>query len=75
MGPHELRVVRGVDNAPDQVARRRAFEGRCPKVKITSPRENGSGYWRARWLDGPVWVTVEATESRDLLDHLDGAFS
>jgi hypothetical protein len=76
MGPQEpqLRIVGGVDHAVDQVVRRTEFLARHPQVKITGPRENGVPYWRARWLDGAVWVSAEASESRDLLDYLDGAF-
>jgi hypothetical protein len=76
MGPHEpsLQIVGGVDHAPDQVVRRQEFQARHPQVKITGPRENGAPHWRARWLDGPVWVSVEAQETRDLLDYLDGRF-
>jgi hypothetical protein len=63
-----------VDNAVDQVKRRQAFTQKHPKVEITGPRENRAPLWRARWLDGAVWVQAEAQESRYLLDCLEHHF-
>jgi hypothetical protein len=64
-------VPGGVDGAPDPVILRKEFSKRHPKVKFTTPRQNEGPYWRARFVHGPAWVTVEATESRELLACLE----
>jgi hypothetical protein len=76
MGPHEpLRVVGGVDHAVDQVVRRQKFQARHPKIKIESPRQTGTGQWRATWPDEfGVTVIVLHTDSRHLLDYLEARF-
>lgn len=73
MGPY------GVDRTVDQVKRLEAFRGRCPRVLITSPRQNGTLCWRAQWTepsadDEGAVMQAEHSELRALLDHLERNF-
>jgi hypothetical protein len=77
-GP-ELPPVAGVDNAVDQVKRRIAFEERHPEVRITSPRETGTGLWRASWDTGaplpyPAEDGAAHPDLKHLLDYLETYF-
>jgi hypothetical protein len=76
--PHLGAVPGGVDHAEDQVKRAHAFMKRHPHVKVTTPRENGSGLFHAVWTDGQPHdgvVTLATHEQlRYLLDYLAARF-
>jgi hypothetical protein len=86
MGPTDLKFgdlpeVPGVDRAPDQVERMKAFRARHPHVSILPPGQAGVNRPTATWLeadpdpriDGAA-MTVRYDELRDLLNYLEARF-
>jgi hypothetical protein len=82
MGPFgDLPEVPGVDRAPDQVKRMKAFKERHPHVSVLLPGQAGVARPTATWLeadadpriDGAA-TTVQYDELRDVLDYLEARF-
>jgi hypothetical protein len=78
MGPPDepaLRLVGGVDRAPDRVKRMVDFRRDHPNVKIETPSELGQPLWRASWwAPGGVRVKAEVETSGPLVDFLESVF-
>jgi hypothetical protein len=78
IGPHDepqLRIVGGVDHAPDHVKRMVEFRREHARVKIETPSELGQPLWRASWwAPGGVRVRAEVETSGALVDFLESVF-
>lgn len=69
----DLPEVPGVDRAPDQVERMKAFKERHPHVSILMPGQAGVARPTATWIEADPDPRIDGatvTVSREILGHL-----